>query len=142
VSAVGEGRCKEFAAFGWKSNEVPHPQARETFEESKLKWTELERSPHAEMLGWHKQLIRLRHDETDLSDGEMKKVSVEFNENESWLVMQRGLISVACNLSRHSQQIPLQGRGHQVLLASEPGVNLINKNIVLAAESVAICKGE
>jgi maltooligosyltrehalose trehalohydrolase len=140
VAAVGEGRCKEFAAFGWKTNEVPHPQARETFENSKLKWNELDGSPHTEILEWHKQLIRLRHDEKDLSDGQMKNVSVEFDENKNWLVLQRGPISVACNFNRHSQQIPLPDRAHQVLLASEPGVNPINRNIVLPSESVAICK--
>jgi maltooligosyltrehalose trehalohydrolase len=107
-----------------------------------LKWHEFHGSPHAEILEWHKQLIRLRRAEKNLSDGEMKSVSVEFDENKNWLVMQRGPISVACNFNGHSQQIPLREGTHQVLLASEPGVNPINRNIVLPPESVAICLRE
>src|SRR5208337_3917332 len=30
--AVSEGRCREFAAFGWKPQDVPDPQAPETFQ--------------------------------------------------------------------------------------------------------------
>jgi maltooligosyltrehalose trehalohydrolase len=142
AAAVGEGRCKEFAAFGWKTNEVPHPQARETFENSKLKWNELDGSPHAEILDWHKQLIHLRRIEKDLSDDGMKKLRVEFDENNNWLVMERGAISVACNFNGRSRRIPLRDGTHQVLLASEPGVNATNGNVILPPESVAICKRE
>ena len=40
--AVSEGRRKEFAAFGWKPENVPDPQAPETFERSKLQWAEID----------------------------------------------------------------------------------------------------
>ena len=63
AKAVREGRRKEFAAFGWKPEEIPDPQARDTFERSKLNWTELSRAPHAGLLDWHRQLIRLRRAE-------------------------------------------------------------------------------
>jgi maltooligosyltrehalose trehalohydrolase len=39
--AVTEGRRAEFAAFGWRAQEVPDPQAPETFAASKLEWGEL-----------------------------------------------------------------------------------------------------
>jgi maltooligosyltrehalose trehalohydrolase len=142
AAAVGEGRCKEFAAFGWKANEVPHPQARETFEKSKLKWNEIDGPPHAEILEWHKQLIHLRRAENDWSDGEMKNVRVEFDENDNWLVMKRGASIVACNFSARLQRIPLWDGTFQVLLASDPGVNAINGSVVLPPESVAICRRE
>ena len=142
AAAVGEGRCKEFAAFGWKTKEVPHPQARETFENSKLKWNELDGSPHTEILEWHKQLIHLRRAEKDLSDGEIKNVRVEFDKNNNWLVMERGAISVACNFTGRSWRIPLGDGPYQVLLASEPGINVINGSVILPPESVAICMRE
>ncbi len=44
ANAVREGRCREFAVFGWKPEETSDPQARDTFERSKLNWPELTRA--------------------------------------------------------------------------------------------------
>jgi maltooligosyltrehalose trehalohydrolase len=142
AAAVGEGRCKEFAAFGWKPEEVPHPQARETFERSKLNWNELAENLHAEILEWHKKLIQLRRAEKDLSDGDLKNVCVEFNEKNRWLVTRRGAISVACNFANHSRRIPLPVGEYKTLLASEPGVNAVSGGVILRPESVAIFRLE
>ena len=81
---VSEGRKKEFAAFGWNPDDVPDPQSAETFERSKLKWNELEKSPHAEMLDWYKRLIDLRRRTPALGDGALEAVRVEYNEAEQW----------------------------------------------------------
>ncbi len=140
AAAVGEGRCREFAAFGWKTDEVPHPQARETFEQSKLNWNELSRPTHAELLDWHKKLIHLRRAEKDLGDGEMKNVRVEFDEENHWLVMERGSISVVCNLANDLRRIPLRAGGFKVLLDSTPCVNTAGGSVILQPESVAIFK--
>jgi maltooligosyltrehalose trehalohydrolase len=58
---VAEGRSKEFSSFRWQGT-VPNPQELETFARSKLNWSELSESPHAEIYQWYRQLIRLRHD--------------------------------------------------------------------------------
>ncbi len=76
-----EGRCKEFAAFGWKPEDTADPQARETFEKSKLKWDEISKSPHAEIFEWHKKLISLRHNEPAFADGNLQNVRTNFDEN-------------------------------------------------------------
>ncbi len=53
---VSEGRRKEFKQFNW--DEVPDPQAVETFERSRLTWPS---DPSVrEMLHWYRQLIALR----------------------------------------------------------------------------------
>jgi maltooligosyltrehalose trehalohydrolase len=140
AAAVGEGRCKEFAAFGWKPAEVPHPQTRETFERSKLKWNELAEKSHAEILDWHRKLIALRRSEKDLSDGDMKTVHVEFDEKNRWLVMQRGAIGVACNFARRSRRISLPFEAWKTLLASAPGVKAVGGGIILGPESAVIFK--
>jgi maltooligosyltrehalose trehalohydrolase len=140
AAAVGGGRCQEFAAFGWKPEEVPHPQARETFQRSKLNWNELAENSHAEMLDWHKKLIALRRAEKDLGDGDLKNVHVAFDENNRWLVMQRGTNSVACNFSSQPQKISLRAGEHTLLLASEPGVNLAGDSADLPPDSVAILR--
>jgi maltooligosyltrehalose trehalohydrolase len=58
--AVRDGRRREFAAFGWKPDEIPDPQSRATFDTSKLRWEEREKPPHAGILEFYKELIALR----------------------------------------------------------------------------------
>jgi maltooligosyltrehalose trehalohydrolase len=142
ANAVREGRCKEFATFGWKPEDTADPQARETFEKSKLDWDEISKSPHAEILDWHKKLIRLRRSESDLSDGNLNCVCVNFDEENRWLILERGKISIACNFSNAAQAIPIRRKKNQIVLASETDINILNGAINLSADSVAIFKSE
>jgi maltooligosyltrehalose trehalohydrolase len=142
ANAVREGRCKEFAAFGWKPEDTADPQALKTFEKSKLNWPEISHAPHAEILDWHKKLIQLRRDEADLSDGRLDCVKIRYDEFARWLVMERGDISVVSNFASHSQSIPLRVEKHKTLLASEPGVNAASGSVFLPPESLAIFKLE
>jgi maltooligosyltrehalose trehalohydrolase len=140
AAAVGAGRCHEFAAFGWKAEVVPDPQARETFERSKLNWPELSQPPHQELLDWHRRLIQLRHAEPSLNDDRLDRVNIYFDEAARWLVMERDAISVACNFGDHPQSVPLPAGEHQVLMTSGPGVNAVKGGMDLPADSVAILK--
>src|SRR5262249_40561838 len=65
---VTQGRRREFASFGWNPEEIPDPQAAETFECSKLNWRERYEEPHAGLLAWHRRLIKLRREIPALSD--------------------------------------------------------------------------
>lgn len=56
ASAVRTGRREEFKDFAW--NEVPDPQAAETFERSKLDWSRTQGENPT--LDWYKALIKLR----------------------------------------------------------------------------------
>ena len=65
AEAVREGRRREFAAFERFASEearrdIPDPNARETFERSKLRWQDLGDAAHAEWLGFYRALLRLR----------------------------------------------------------------------------------
>jgi maltooligosyltrehalose trehalohydrolase len=137
---VREGRCKEFAAFGWKPEDTPDPQARETFVKSKLDWTDLTRSPHRELLQWHQQLIQLRRTEPVLAEGDLATVRIRFDESQRWLVMERGAISVACNLAPQLQPVPLGPGAHQFLLASEYSIKISNGAVELPPDAVMILK--
>src|SRR5205085_1036747 len=53
ASSVTSGRHREFAGFGGQ-DDVPDPQARETFERSKLRWDELEEEPYRSLLDCHR----------------------------------------------------------------------------------------
>lgn len=69
---VTEGRRAEFAKFSAfvdpeRREHIPDPQARETFERSKIDWSELERSPGKEMFALHRALLRLRREEPPMA---------------------------------------------------------------------------
>jgi maltooligosyltrehalose trehalohydrolase len=62
---VTEGRRKEFAQFSdfqdpVKRARIPDPQKVTTFTNSKLNWSELERSPHLETLRLYRDFLRFR----------------------------------------------------------------------------------
>ena len=140
-AAVSEGRKKEFAAFGWKPEEIPDPQDRSSFERSKLDWSELNSFPHTEMLDWYRRLIALRRTHAELADGRLDHVDVRFDDQEQWLEIQRGAIRIFCNLSDRARPVHIEG---EVLLASRPEcsryVNAIEiepDGIVIARENIA-----
>jgi maltooligosyltrehalose trehalohydrolase len=136
---VTEGRRREFASFGWKPDEVPDPQAVETFERSKLNWTERDKEPHAGLLAWHRRLIELRREIPALSDGRLDRVEVSFDEQKKWLVVRRGPVTVACNLNQMTQQVPVPAKpGSRLLLASQNEVRLFQDTVELPSDSIAI----
>ena len=61
---VSEGRRKEFASTGLNqgiaADDVPDPQAVETFQRSKLLWDELRLYPHASVLELYRECLRQR----------------------------------------------------------------------------------
>ncbi len=140
AKVVREGRCREFAAFGWKPEDTADPQARETFERSKLNWDEISKPSHADLLDWHKKLIQLRHGEPDLSDGNLEQVRTNYHEQNHWLVLERGPISVVCNFATHPCRIPVRAGEHAILLASENDIHFADGFANLPAESVAVLK--
>ncbi|WP_414167688.1 malto-oligosyltrehalose trehalohydrolase [Streptoverticillium reticulum] len=68
AEAVRKGRRREFAAHGWPEDEIPDPQDPATRDRSCLDWNERERTPHAELLAWYRQLIALRRTTPELTD--------------------------------------------------------------------------
>jgi maltooligosyltrehalose trehalohydrolase len=140
AGAVREGRCREFAVFGWKPEDTADPQTRETFEQSKLNWDEIAKSPHAEILGWYKKLIQLRRSEPDILDGDLKNVQAKFDEQNRWLVVERKSVSLACNFAEFPQRLPLHRGAQKILMVSEKETLIINGFIDLPAESVAVLK--
>ncbi len=136
---VSEGRRREFAAFGWKPEQIPDPEDRATFERSKLDWSEVNRGEHAEMLAWYRALIALRHREACLRESEPGNTRVEFSESERWLRMRRGAIEVVCNLGGVERLFRLSA-DCAVLLASREGIAIRKDAVVLPPETVVILR--
>lgn len=64
-AAVREGRRAEFASFHAFADPcaraaIPDPEAKDTFERSKLRWAEREDAPHASVLALYRMLLALR----------------------------------------------------------------------------------
>jgi maltooligosyltrehalose trehalohydrolase len=139
--SVSEGRKSEFAAFGWNPDEIPDPQAESTFELSKLDWEEPYREPHASVLAWYRALIGLRRSLSDLKDGDLRGVSAEYDEDEEWIVITRGSIVAACNISGRERTLPLPDGGERkVLLSSNGDVAIHEGELTLPGETVVILK--
>jgi maltooligosyltrehalose trehalohydrolase len=139
AAAVREGRRREFAAFGWRPEDIPDPQAEETFESSKLDWSEREREPHAALLTWHRELIALRRRMAELSDGRLEAVRVTFDEEAGWLRLERGAVTLALNLGPAPQAVPLPpGRVRAVLLSSDAALEVGSDSVRLCPDGVAL----
>jgi maltooligosyltrehalose trehalohydrolase len=139
AQAVREGRQREFAAFGWKPEDIPNPQARETFEQSKLDWEERSREPHRSLLEWHRDLIKLRRCVPALADARLDRIRIALDEGKRWLTVERGPVLVACNLSGSPQQVPLPlEKVGRILLKSAERISLDCGNVNLPSHSVAI----
>ena len=136
---VSEGRKKEFVAFGWNPNDIPDPQSPATFRRSKLNWDERTQPAHADMLDWYRKLIALRHALPDLTNAELSHVQVRFNEEENWLVMERGSVTVAFSLAPNPIQLEVPP-GSTIALASSEDIQLNNNILKLPPDSVAILK--
>jgi maltooligosyltrehalose trehalohydrolase len=76
AAATAQGRKAEFAAHGWAEGDVPDPQDPETFRRSRLDWSEPGREPHARLLRWYRDLLRLRREQPDLRDPDLSAADV------------------------------------------------------------------
>jgi maltooligosyltrehalose trehalohydrolase len=134
--ATAEGRRAEFAHHGWDTDDVPDPQDPQTFTRSKLDWREADMGEHARLRDVYQRLITLRHTEPDLADPWLEHLSVDYDEDEQWLVMRRGALSIACNIGSGRATVPVGG---EVVLAwGEPTVQ--GSQTMLPGRSFAILR--
>jgi maltooligosyltrehalose trehalohydrolase len=139
--AVKEGRRGEFAAFGWKPEDIPDPEKVETFQRSKLRWDEVHEGRHEEMLEWYRMLIALRRGSPALNDGEPGQTKVSFDEARRWLVMERGAVTVMGNLGTETVGLD-NPRGLTLVLASRVDVEAAGDKVVLPPDTLAVLSAE
>ena len=118
--ATAEGRRKEFADHGWDADEIPDPQDPETFQRSKLDWSEVDAGDHARLRQIYHELIALRRSETDLADPWLDNMVIDYDEDRRWIVMRRGRLVIACNLGAAAVTVPFTGE--VVLCSASPDV--------------------
>jgi maltooligosyltrehalose trehalohydrolase len=144
--AVSEGRRGEFGDFGWKPEDVPDPQAEETFLRSKLPWQEISANgggeQHLEVLAWYRALIRVRRENPDLAAGRTRPV-VWVDEDACVLSMKRGVVWMYANLGDASYTAPTTSEAaHALLLASKPEAAVTPTGVAVPARSVVVLRSE
>jgi maltooligosyltrehalose trehalohydrolase len=139
--AVKEGRRGEFAAFGWNPADIPDPEDVKTFERSKLRWDEVHEGRHEEMFQWYRGLIALRRGSASLNNGEPGQAKVTFDEEKSWLVMERGAVTVVCNLG--VERMEFENPKHlPLVMASRGDVKAAKSAVILPPDTLAILSSE
>jgi maltooligosyltrehalose trehalohydrolase len=123
---VAEGRSKEFSAFRWQGA-VPNPQELNTFERSKLDWSELSQPRHEELLAWYRQLIQLRKDRPEMpreSRVDTPAPTVNFDAAAQWLTFVHNGVLVALNCNDRAQRVPMPGGEWNLAMRSDSGLAL------------------
>jgi maltooligosyltrehalose trehalohydrolase len=117
---------------------VPDPQARETFERSRLDFDEIAKPEHSAMLELYRRLIQLRRGYSELST---PNVTARFDERTGFFALDRPASVVAVNLGREPLRVPLSRdegvRAAEVLLATD-GATLEDSSLVLPGESLLV----
>ncbi len=116
--AIRGGRYVEFAEHGWDETDVPDPNDEQTFQRSRLDWSELGTEPHASLLRIHRELIALRKCRPEVSDPRLDALAVDVDEQARTLVLHRGALRVVVNLGAKRGTVALDGQAIQVVLAS------------------------
>ena len=93
------------------------------------------------MLDWFNALIHLRRHSVSLNDGDPGHTNVTFDEAKRWLVMQRSLVRVFCNLGDDTIELE-NPDALPLVLASKPEVLHLGDKVSLPGSSVAIVCGE
>jgi maltooligosyltrehalose trehalohydrolase len=134
--ATVEGRKAEFAEHGWDADDIPDPQDPQTFQRSKLNWDEVDDGEHAPLHRLYRDLIALRHSETDLADPWLEHLVIDYDEDQRWIVMRRSRLVIACNLGTETTTVPVTGE--LVLAWDAPTVD--DETTELPAHSFAVLR--
>jgi maltooligosyltrehalose trehalohydrolase len=138
AEATGRGRMAEFGDHGWNTSEMIDPQDPKAFFGAKLRWEERTESGHAEMLSFYRELLALRRNHRDLTDGHLDEVQVEFDEDERWITIRRGALLVLANVGESDRVIAAPCT--EILLTSNAACALTDGGLLLPAQSAAVVR--
>jgi maltooligosyltrehalose trehalohydrolase len=135
-TATAEGRIAEFERMGWDPAVVPDPQDPETFQRSKLDWTEAAGGRHARLLEVYRDLAKLRRAHEELTDPSFASVRCTADEDTRVFTMRRGRLLVAVNFGDAEATVPTDAT--DVLFATPAGATLERGGLVLPAHAGAV----
>ncbi|MEO9322066.1 malto-oligosyltrehalose trehalohydrolase [Nocardioides sp. C4-1] len=134
--ATAEGRIEEFERMGWDPAVVPDPQDPQTFQRSKLDWTETSSPRGARMLEVYRSLARLRRAHPELTDPSFGRTTCEVDEAARLFRMRRGALEVVVNFADEATSAPAAGT--RLLFETESGVELSEGTLTLPAHAGAL----
>jgi len=134
---VTEGRRGEFASFAAFADpalreRIPDPQARETFERSRLDWSDLQRPAHASTLRLYQRLIGLRATSPALRttargsfdaralDGETLLIERRDGTERLWIVIRLGGAGTIAVPAAHGAHVMLTTEDQDVAPDAQP----------------------
>jgi maltooligosyltrehalose trehalohydrolase len=126
--ATRDGRRQEFAAFASFAEEIPDPQAVDTFQASKLT-----RQVDESLQELYAELLRARR---ELPHGDVDTIA--FDEDSRWLRVRRGRFEIICNFASVPARVACEGE--QVLIATAQETELRDGNLQLAPLAGALVR--
>jgi maltooligosyltrehalose trehalohydrolase len=114
------------------------PQDPEAFYGAKLRWDERTETGHREILSLYRELLALRRNHRELTDGRLDQVEVRFDEDQRWLIVRRGTLLVVANVGDAERIVPAPGT--EILLASDEGCTVSDGGVRLPAQSAAVVR--
>lgn len=136
--ATAKGRIEEFAKMGWDPEVVPDPQDPETFLRSRLDWSEAEEGRHARILDVYRELAAIRRRFPELTDPRFGSVQVSLDEQERWLTLGRGRVTIAINVGEAAARVPLPEVAETLLGVGEYAVQPGDTQVDLGASSLLV----
>ena len=136
--ATAEGRIAEFERMGWDPDVVPDPQDPQSFERSKLDWSETEAPRGARMLAIYRRLAELRRSCPELTDPSFATTSCRVDEAARFFSMRRGGLQVVVNFGR--EQVTARIGAAELLFETESGVDLDGEALTLPAHAGALVR--
>ncbi|MBW8764641.1 MAG: DUF3459 domain-containing protein, partial [Microbacterium sp.] len=134
---TAKGRIEEFARMGWDPDVVPDPQDPATFQRSQLDWSEVDRSPHRELLELYRALIALRHREPEFSDPRFAMLSADWDDAAGWFALRQGGLEILVNLGTEAWSGP---GAAELLLATTSAVTADHDGVHLPPDSAVVVR--
>jgi maltooligosyltrehalose trehalohydrolase len=138
--ATAEGRIAEFEKMGWDPAVVPDPQDPESFQRSKLDWSESETGDHKRLLAVYRELSVLRRTVPAFTDPSFAHLTATHSDEFRWFRLDRGPVTTLVNFGPDAVTIPVAGQsfGADVLFSTDPNARFLDNQVTLPAHSALI----
>jgi maltooligosyltrehalose trehalohydrolase len=134
---TAEGRIAEFARMGWNPATVPDPQDPETFERSKLDWSELTSGRHAVLLDVYRRLSGLRRSLPELTQPAFSSLTATADDRTRVFTLRRGDLMIAVNFGSAPAIVPTSG---ELVFTTPAGATLVGDGLTLPAHAGALLR--
>ncbi|WP_017575649.1 malto-oligosyltrehalose trehalohydrolase [Nocardiopsis kunsanensis] len=139
AEGVRRGRRHEFAALGWRAEDVPDPMDPATRDSAILDRGERDNEDHALVLRTYRSLIALRRREPELSDPRLDRCGALTGDDGRTVVLLRGRLRVLCNLGTENAGIELDAAPTEIL-ASHGRAGISGNTVRVPGQSFAVVR--